>query len=54
MKSSCVLTIELNTLTDVPYQMTWEVALKILNNSCVYITRSVITRFLPVDTDVAL
>ena len=59
MKSLCVVTIKLNTLTDVPYQMkvyralftyvkpVKEVASKILNNSRVYITRSVITLFFP-------
>ena len=56
MKSLCVITIELNTLlTDVPYQMTvggafvylCENQLKILNNGCVYITRSVIMHFFP-------
>ena len=56
MKSLCVITIELNTLlADVPYQMTvggafvyvCEVALKILNNGRVYITRSVIMHFFP-------
>ena len=63
MKSLCVVTIKLNTLTDVPYQMkvyralftyvkpVKEVASKILNNGRVYITRSVITRFFPMDPD---
>ena len=52
MKSLCVITIKLNTLTDVPYQMTgwgiclrmWkhvkEVAITILNNGRVYKTWS--------------
>ena len=61
MKSLCVITIKINTLTDVPYQMTVggafvyvfkkpvkEVA---LNNGLVYITRSVIMLFFPVDPD---
>ena len=52
MKSLCVVTIKLNTLRDVLYQMTVggafvyvcekpvkEAALEILNNSRVYITR---------------
>ena len=58
MKSLCVITIKLNTLTDVPYLMTVggafvyvcenlvEIAWKILNNVRVY-NESVITRFFP-------
>ena len=44
MKSLCGITIKLNTLTDIPYQMT--VALKILNNGRMYRMQSVITFFL--------
>jgi len=58
MKSLCVITIKLNTLTDVLYQITVggafvyvcenpfkEVALKILNNGHMFVTWSVIMRF---------
>jgi len=58
MKSLCVITIKLNTLTDVLYQITvgeafvyvcenpfQELALKILNNGHMFVTWSVIMRF---------
>ena len=51
MKSMCVITIKLNTLTDVPYQMTVGVAFVYVcergrDNGRVYITQSVITQYL--------
>ena len=52
MKSLCVITIHLNTLTDVPYEMTVGGAFVYVCErdrvkDFVYITRSVITRFFP-------
>ena len=49
MKSLCVITIQLNTLTDVPYQMTvceafFYVCERERVKDFVYITRSVITQ----------
>ena len=57
MKSLCVITIKINTLTDVPYQMTVGGAFvyifkkPVKDNGRVHITRSVIMLFFPVDPD---
>jgi len=56
MKSLCVITIQLNTLTDVPYEtMVGGAFVYVCERDCVkdfvYIMRSVITRFFPVDPD---
>ena len=45
MKGSCVIAIKLDTLTDVPYQMT--VGGAFVKRGRVYSTRSAITRFVP-------
>jgi len=56
MKSLCVITIQLNTLTDVPYKMTMGGAFVYVCESdrvkdFVYITWSVLTHFFSVDPD---
>jgi len=56
MKHSCVITIKLITLTDVPYKMTLGGAFVYICErdrvkDLVYITLSVITLFFPVDPD---
>ena len=53
---TCVTTIKLNTLTDVPYKVTVGGAFVYVCERdrvkyFVYVTRSVITRFFPVDPD---
>ena len=56
MKSLCVITIQPNTLTDVPYKMMVGGAFVYVCErdrlkDFVYITRSVITQFFPADPD---
>ena len=56
MKSVCVITIKLNTLTDIPYEMMVGgtfvyVCERDRVKGFLYITRFVITLFFPVDPD---